>query len=142
MPRDGRPPLGRERIIIGLPPELIVALDAVAGKGSRADYLIRLLQSDPKIQEMISMSQAHIIGQIVARIEKAGVRMGPNAVQLASMDPAHQLPPLFTRLIESGHGDDIMELMAQISAQTGFPDHMSNAEQGQFWVGYYQAKGE
>lgn len=83
------------------------------------------------------MRKAYVCGQIFARIKHAGVSMNPQAYQLVSADPAHQLPPLFARLMRIGKGDTISDLMDQFDSVSGFPGPLTAAEQSDFSLGYY-----
>lgn len=86
----------------------------------------------------------YVIGRIFAKLETSGVFRPDDEhrqYELVSRDPAHHLPPLIRRLIESGKGDSITALMAQLPPEP-FPAQVPEVAQGDFGLGYYHQKGE
>lgn len=81
-------------------------------------------------------TQAYIMGQILARIEHAGVHVSYQQHFLAAQSPAQIFPPLISALVQLGKRDAILDLMEHILAQTAFPRTQTMQEQTDFELGY------
>lgn len=105
--------------------------------GEEADqYIMRLIEE----QDMPAPAPApaYLLGAILARVEHASVIKAPHIeYEKLIRNPAERLPQLVALLQQTGKGDLIIDLMAQIAA---IPDRLSNGDQSSFALGYYQEK--